>query len=130
MSYKSLEAEEIRARVISVLIKYNVKKAAIFGSAARGEMRRGSDVDMIIDAGQLSSGLKFIEIKRKLEHKLNRKVDLISYNSLDHSDLKDTILSEALVIYEKQTSIINHIMEDIVDIPSLEFFLKSELDTK
>ncbi len=101
MSYKSLEAEEIRERVIPVLLKYNVKKAAIFGSAARGEMQRGSDVDMIIDAGQLSSGLIFIEIKRRLEHKLNRKVDLISYKSLDHSDLKDTILSEAQVIYEK-----------------------------
>ncbi len=101
MKYRSLEAEEVKTRVLPVLLKYQVQKAAIFGSSARGEMRRGSDVDIIIETGELSSGLTFVEIKRKLEQRLGRKVDLISYRSLDYSNLKDAILSEAQVIYEK-----------------------------
>ncbi len=101
MQYKPLELEDISSKVLPILKKYNVKKAAVFGSSARGEMRRGSDVDLIIDVSGITSGLLFIEIKRKLQNRLNRKVDLISYKSLMCSDLKDSILSEAKVIYEK-----------------------------
>jgi predicted nucleotidyltransferase len=36
-----------------------------------------------------------------LQNKLKRKVDLITYNSLAYSDLKDSILEDAKVIYEK-----------------------------
>jgi len=101
MSYRSLDADEIRTKVLPVLQKYNIKKAALFGSSVRGEMRRGSDIDLIIDAGELSCGLTFIEIKRKIEQRLNRKVDLISYNSLAYSKIRETILSETQVIYEE-----------------------------
>lgn len=101
VSYKPLKIEEIKAKVLPVLLKYNISKAALFGSAARGEMQRGSDVDIIIDVDRLSSGLQFVEIKRKLEQRLNRKVDLVSYNSLAYSELNDLILREAQVIYEK-----------------------------
>jgi uncharacterized protein len=101
MTYKSLDANEIRAKVLPVLHKYNVKKAALFGSSVRGEMKRGSDIDLIIDIGELSSGLIFVEIKRKMEQRLNRKVDLISYNSLAYSNLEEKILSETQIIYEE-----------------------------
>ncbi len=101
MTYKALDAEEIRVKVLPVLHKYHVKKALLFGSSTRGEMQRGSDIDLIIDIGELTSGLKFIEIKRKMEKRLNRKVDLISYNSLAYSNLEEKILSETQVIYEE-----------------------------
>lgn len=102
MQYKPLSIDEISAKVMSVLEKYNIKKAAVFGSCARGEMRRGSDIDLLVDASGVISGLDFVELKRKLENILGRKVDLISYNSLNYSNMKDSILSEAKVIYEKR----------------------------
>lgn len=102
MEYRQLSIDEIILRVTPVLQKYDIKKAAIFGSCVRGEMRRGSDIDFLVEASDIHGGLIFVEIKRKLENKLRRKVDLISYNSLDYSNLKDSILSEAKVIYEKR----------------------------
>jgi uncharacterized protein len=102
MTYHSYSLGEIADKIQPILVKYQIVKAAVFGSAARGEMRRGSDIDIIIDPGSLSSGLKFIELKRKIENRLGRKVDLISSKSLDNSKLKDQILQEAVVIYEQK----------------------------
>ena len=102
MQYKPLSVEDITVKIRPVLEKYNIKKAALFGSCTRGEMRRGSDIDLLVDASGIVNGLVFVELKRKIENKLGRKVDLISYNSLDYSKMKDSILSEAQVIYEKR----------------------------
>ncbi len=101
-NYKSLSVEEITTKVMPVLEKYNIRKAAIFGSCSRGEMCRGSDIDLLVAASDIVSRLVFVEIKRKLETILGRKVDLISYNSLNYSNMKVPILSEAKVIYEKR----------------------------
>ena len=102
MEYRPINIDEVITKISPVLEKYNIKKAAVFGSCARAEMCRGSDVDILIDASTISSGLTFVEIKRKLENVLGRKVDLISYNSLNYSNFKDSILKEAMVIYEKR----------------------------
>lgn len=102
MRYRPLKVEDIEKRIVPILKKYNIPKAAVFGSSARNEMRRGSDVDIIVDADNLMSGLVFIEVKRKLENTLGRKVDLISYHSLQYSNNKDEILAGAKVIYEKR----------------------------
>lgn len=101
MPYKPLSIDDIAEKTAVLFEKYNVNKVAVFGSCARGEMRRGSDVDILIDTDSLTSGLVFVELKRKLEGILKRKVDLISFNSLDCTDKKNEILSEAKVIYEK-----------------------------
>ncbi|HBQ63779.1 MAG TPA: hypothetical protein DD727_02410 [Clostridiales bacterium] len=102
MQYKQVTIDELSAKAVPVLEKYKIKKAAVFGSCARGEMQRGSDIDLLIDASEIRGGLIFVEIKRKLENILGRKVDLISYKSLDYSNIKNSILSEAKVIYEKR----------------------------
>src|SRR3989344_6115401 len=41
--------ENIKKKIIGVLRKNNIKKAGIFGSYARGEGQRGSDVDILIE---------------------------------------------------------------------------------
>ena len=102
MQYKPLSTKEITEKALPVFNKYNVGKAALFGSSARGDMRRGSDIDLLVEVSEKESGLTFVELKRKLERALGRKVDLISYKSLDYTDLKASILSEAKVIYEKR----------------------------
>ncbi len=65
-----------------VLKKYGVKKAALFGSHARGEETATSDVDILIEPPD-DMGMTFIDLKNDLEDKLNKKVDLLSYNGLD-----------------------------------------------
>ena len=102
MPYHALSPQEISDKTNKLFEKYPVKKVSLFGSCSRNEMKRGSDVDILIEFSDQSNPLLFVELTRKLEHLLQRKVDLISYSSLDYSDMKNEILSEAKVIYEKR----------------------------
>ena len=102
MSYIPITIREIEEKAAEIFQEYKINKVAIFGSCARGNMHHGSDIDLLISFESLESGLVFVEIKRKLENKLGRKVDLITYPSLLRSAYKEEILSEAKVIYEKR----------------------------
>ena len=102
MLYNPVTIKEIEEKSTGIFKEYNIDKVAIFGSCARGDMHYGSDIDLLVNFESLDSGLVFVEIKRKLENKLGRKVDLITYPSLLRSDFKDEILSEAKIIYEKR----------------------------
>jgi len=101
MTYRALSIDDIAQKTSAVFKRYGVKRVAVFGSSARGEMRKGSDVDLLVDIDPMSSGLVFVDLKRTLENALGRKVDLISFNSLAYSDMRDEILTDAKVIYEK-----------------------------
>ena|SRR5450756_2070005 len=101
MTYRALSIDDIAQKTSAVFKRYGVKRVAVFGSSARGEMRKGSDVDLLVDIDRMSSGLIFVDLKQTLENALGRKVDLISFNSLAYSDMRDEILTDAKVIYEK-----------------------------
>ena len=62
-----------------ILKKSGVKKAALFGSAARGDMTRKSDIDFVIDIDKNKSFLDVVGLKIDLEDVLGRKVDLVEY---------------------------------------------------
>lgn len=101
MIYKALSIDDIAEKCSASFKKYGVRMAAVFGSCARGEMQRGSDVDLLIDIGPLTSGLIFVDLKGSLENALRRKVDLISFNSLEFSNMRNEIMTNSKVIYEK-----------------------------
>ena len=73
-----------------ILKKYNVKRAGIFGSYARGEQKRNSDIDIIIQPPK-GMGFGFAGIQMEMEKKLGRKVDMVTYKYLSPY-LKDKIL--------------------------------------
>lgn len=68
--------------IVPVLQKYGVKKAALFGSYARGDFDETSDVDLIIEPPR-GMGLEFIGLKHELEDTLQKRIDFITYNSVD-----------------------------------------------
>ena len=43
--------EEIREKILPVHKRYDVVRAAIFGSFARGEMEESSDIDILVEFG-------------------------------------------------------------------------------
>ena len=89
--------EEIREKILPVLKRYDVIRAAIFGSFARGEMKESSDIDILVEFGAEKSLLDLAGLKIELEESLGREVDVLTYNSL-HPLLKERILSEQRVI--------------------------------
>ena len=89
--------EQIRRTILPILQRYDVKRAAIFGSFVRGEMQETSDLDILVEFKGEKSLLDLAGLKIELEELLGRKVDVLTYDSL-HPLLKDNILSEQEVI--------------------------------
>lgn len=89
--------QPIMKKIVGVLKRYGVKKASIFGSYARGEQKKKSDIDVIIEPPK-GMGLKFVRLAMELEEKTGKKVDLVSYNGI-HPLLRYRILKEEIPIY-------------------------------
>jgi hypothetical protein len=66
--------------------EYGVERLALFGSFAQAKADENSDVDLLV---QLSKplGFKFIQLAVHLENKLGRKVDLVTFGSLERGAL-------------------------------------------
>jgi len=92
-----MEPEEIRNEVVLVLKRYDVKRAAFFGSFVRGEHRGDSDIDILVEFEGEKSLLDLARLKIQLEKVLRRRVDVLTYGSL-HPLLRDRILQEQKVI--------------------------------
>jgi predicted nucleotidyltransferase len=88
--------KEIIPQIIMILKKDKIKRAGIFGSYARGEQKRNSDIDILIQPTK-NTGFGFAGIEIELEKKLKKKVDLVSYNGISPY-LKDQILSQEVRI--------------------------------
>ena len=88
--------KEIQKKAVPILKKNGVVKAGIFGSYARGEQKKKSDVDMLVKPPK-GMGLEFIGLQLELEKKLGKKVDLVTYRSLSPY-LKKYILSDEVRI--------------------------------
>lgn len=89
--------DEIKKKLIAVLRKYSVKRAALFGSIVRGELTEESDIDLLIEFEGRRSLLDLAGLKLELQELLGRRVDVLTYRSL-HPLLKEKILSEQEVI--------------------------------
>jgi len=87
----------IKKQIIPVLRNHDIKKAGIFGSFARGEAKKNSDIDIVVKIKKNISLLDFVGIKLELEDVLAKKVDLVEYDNL-RPIIKERILSEQSLI--------------------------------
>ena len=86
--------------IIPVLKRNDVKRAGIFGSFARGEEGKDSDIGILVMFKGRKSLLDLAGLKMELEEAAKRKVDAITYKSLNPL-LKDIILKEEVRIYDE-----------------------------
>jgi predicted nucleotidyltransferase len=92
-----LEIEDVKRKILPILEQYEVKKAGLFGSVVRGELREDSDIDILVEIEKDISLLDFVDLKLEIEEKLGRKVDLVEYSTIKPL-LKDVILREQVAI--------------------------------
>lgn len=98
---KSIEEvkEILKKHKEEVSRKYKVSEIGIFGSFVRGEQRKKSDIDILVefDERNIPGLIKFIEMERYLEKLLRKKVDLVRKGGI-RRELRDTILREVVYI--------------------------------
>jgi predicted nucleotidyltransferase len=85
--------------IIKILKPYNPKKIGLFGSVARNEETKESDIDILYDFNAPVTLINLVEIQNKLQNELHKKIDLVSENAI-HPKLKDYILNDLRIIYE------------------------------
>ncbi len=80
--------------------QYRVKELSVFGSAARGEMRPDSDIDLLVDFLP-DAGVDLVDhagLMLDLGRLLGRKVDLVSKNGL-RPLIRASVLRDARLLY-------------------------------
>ncbi|MEK6861004.1 MAG: nucleotidyltransferase domain-containing protein, partial [Nanoarchaeota archaeon] len=76
---------------------HKVTKAGIFGSYARGEQKKKSDVDILVEISNDVSLLGVIRLKNVLEKALRKRIDLVEY-ALIRKELRERILNDEIPI--------------------------------
>ncbi len=91
-----MKLTDIKKNIVPILKKHHIKKAGIFGSYARGEQKKNSDIDILVEPPK-GMGLEFFGLQLELEKKLGKKVDLVTYKYLSPY-LKENILNSEVRI--------------------------------
>ena len=93
--------DELRTIVSDVAKQYGVKKVALFGSYSTGKQTAESDIDLLIDKGEIKGLFMLNSFINSLQDKLGKDVDVMTYSSLARSLIKDSVRDE-VVLYEYQ----------------------------
>lgn len=97
-----MTTQNIKRKIIPILKRQGVTKAAFFGSFARGEEKKNSDVDMLVKFKTNKGLMDIVRMQFELESKIGKKVDLLTYDSI-HPLLKKIILNEQKIFYGKRS---------------------------
>lgn len=93
----SKQIVSIQRKIIPILKKNGVTRAGIFGSYARGEAKKTSDVDVLVKMKSKVSLFGFVRLKQDLEETLQKKVDLVEYETIKPR-LREKILHDEIRI--------------------------------
>jgi hypothetical protein len=83
--------------LVALAEAHGYQRLAAFGSAARGQARRDSDIDLIVEAPAGTSTFSFIRFRQLIERVLGREIDLVSYAGLKPR-IDDDIRREAVLL--------------------------------
>lgn len=89
---------KLRQQLPELTSDYGVASVEVFGSYARAEQDRNSDLDVLVTFTETPGLLEFIALEDRLSDMLGLPVDLVMKESLKPA-LREHILKEAAPIY-------------------------------
>jgi hypothetical protein len=75
-------SQKIKAELPFLKEKFHVKRMGIFGSYARNESNKGSDIDILVEFFEPIGFFDFIRLEMYLSKILKKKVDLVTEKAL------------------------------------------------
>ncbi len=96
-------SKKIKEQLVTYFAAQPVQIVYLFGSYARGEAQRSSDIDLLVvlDYAQIITGLEFFEMWADLEKLTKKKVDLVTENSLSIY-VREYVAQDKVLLYEKK----------------------------
>ena len=102
MSDKVYTIDELKIIIQTILKKFAVKRAILFGSYAKNTQTAKSDIDLVIDSEGKLLNIYFYGLLEELVQTLKKDVDLIEISEIKkNSDIYNNIKKEGVIIYEK-----------------------------
>lgn len=86
-----------RNAILAVAAKHGARNVRVFGSAARGEAREDSDVDVLVAMESGRTLLDLVALSDELEALLGRPVDVVTENGVSPY-LRERIYAEAVAV--------------------------------
>ncbi len=83
--------------IISIAKRYQIKRLILFGSRARGDFRRTSDIDLAVSGGDFNRFV--LDVEEETPTLL--KYDFVDLDRKVQEELLRSIEKEGVVIYEK-----------------------------
>ena len=77
--------------------KYEIKKLILFGSRARGDYKRVSDIDLAVTGGNIAA----FSLDVDEETSTLLKYDIVNLDASVQQELLDSIQKEGIILYEK-----------------------------
>lgn len=93
--------EEIKNKIAPIARDYGINSISLFGSYAKGKANENSDLDFIMDKGELTGLIQYISLVNALEKEFNCHVDLISKGSSNKKFLV-SIENDEVLLYERK----------------------------
>lgn len=91
------DLSELGKRVTPALRRHGVVRAGVFGSAARGEARAASDLDVLVEFEAGRTLFDLVDLREELTRLLGREADVVTYQSL-HPRLRERVLRDQVPI--------------------------------
>lgn len=95
---KVYTVDEIASVVAPIARSYGTGRIMLFGSYAKGIAGPDSDIDLLIDPGEIRSYFRFATLAVDLEKALGKEVDAVSSGC--NSRFVDKIKDDLVMIYE------------------------------
>lgn len=86
---------EKREQILAIATRHGAYNVRVFGSAAKGTARPGSDLDLLVDVRDEHSSWFPAGLILDLEALLDREVDVVTEEAL-HWYIRDQVLTEAV----------------------------------
>jgi len=93
-----MDQSEIKNIILSHLKGFDPIKVGIFGSFARGDNKKGSDIDILVEFKESPSLLTLIKLENDLSEILGVKVDLVTTGAVKNKRIKKSIKKDLINI--------------------------------
>ena len=94
-------------KLIELCLNYKVRELYIFGSVLTDKFNDSSDIDFLVQFGQvdiLDYFDNYMDFKEKLEVLLNRSVDLVENQAIRNPIFRKIVDRDKILVYERESA--------------------------